>query len=567
MLLIKNLAMDFHIRQIRHKLSQSLSKVVFFTLLSALSFCTYAEQYYWASNSGLRFVGAFTSALAACQAGVADVGTSYSSMLPGPYENRFGCYGKNRDTLIPEEKSYASAIRVKCPSTGRLPYYLAAACSPPKLNDGDNDNNTCNPINIATGKKFYQAIDYQDNDFTVSRYYNAYGYWTFNYTQDLILLPGIISIASGRTYNGYIYSPSYGKMLVRRADGAEIEFDYTINAETGTTYTAPSHRKERLDLVNNDYNNHVIERYRLGDFLYLPYTHKLTTRTTIEKYDSKGKLTAISQPGNADITIEYKAPHDKTDWPSAISLTKQGRTLSYHYSDKFPRIQTIITPDGASLQYHYRNEHAVSAIYRGVLSQVIYTDPLGQSRVINSYSYQDNNNAHLITGVNDSNDQVISSVQYDYLGRVVSSEKGPAGSGIERTQITYHNNGSRTLTNALGKRSTYHFTEINGEYKMTEVEGHPSANCAGANQAYTYDDNGFIASLTDWNGNITTYTHNSRGQELSRTEASGTPEARTITTQWHPELNLPIKITELGRETLMTYNADGHLLSRQINKR
>ena len=100
-----------------------------------------------------------------------------------------------------------------------------------------------------------------------------------------------------------------------------------------------------------------------------------------------------------------------------------------------------------------------------------------------------------------------------------------------------------------------------GVRKMTQVEGHPSANCVGANKAYTYDSNGFMASKTDWNGNVTTYTHSDRGQELSRTEASSTPQARTITTQWHADFNLPIRIIEPERTTVMTYDDRGRLLS------
>jgi YD repeat-containing protein len=135
--------------------------------------------------------------------------------------------------------------------------------------------------------------------------------------------------------------------------------------------------------------------------------------------------------------------------------------------------------------------------------------------------------------------------------------------------LRYLNNadGTRTVTNALGKQSTYHFTQFNGEYKMTQVEGHPSANCAGANKNYTYDANGFMASKTDWANNLTTYVHNNRGQELSRTEAAGTPQARTITTEWHSEFNLPIKISEPERETVMTYDANGRLLSREIKEK
>jgi hypothetical protein len=55
--------------------------------------------------------------------------------------------------------------------------------------------------------------------------------------------------------------------------------------------------------------------------------------------------------------------------------------------------------------------------------------------------------------------------------------------------------------------------------------------------------------------------------ELSRTEASGTLQARSITTQWHADFNLPIKISEPARETVMAYDVNGRLLSSEIIQR
>ncbi|OPD89894.1 hypothetical protein AO966_04270, partial [Pseudomonas aeruginosa] len=53
----------------------------------------------------------------------------------------------------------------------------------------------------------------------------------------------------------------------------------------------------------------------------------------------------------------------------------------------------------------------------------------------------------------------------------------------------------------------------------------------------------------DSRGNLTTYQYNARGLETSRTEAAGTAQARTITTDWHPTLFLPVQVSEPGRIT------------------
>ncbi len=123
-----------------------------------------------------------------------------------------------------------------------------------------------------------------------------------------------------------------------------------------------------------------------------------------------------------------------------------------------------------------------------------------------------------------------------------------------------------TVTNPLGKQTTYHFTTIHGVRKVTQVEGHPTASCEGANRSYSYDANGNIASKTDWNGVTTNYTYDmSRNLELTRTEAVGTPQERTITTEWHPDFRLPTKITEPKRITEYTYDAQGQQLSSKVS--
>ena len=86
--------------------------------------------------------------------------------------------------------------------------------------------------------------------------------------------------------------------------------------------------------------------------------------------------------------------------------------------------------------------------------------------------------------------------------------------------------------------------------------------CGGQNQNTTFDANGFVASRTDFNGIQTTFIHDSRGLQTSRTETVGTLEERTITTEWHATFRLPIKITEQGKETNFTYDTQGRLLER-----
>jgi YD repeat-containing protein len=101
--------------------------------------------------------------------------------------------------------------------------------------------------------------------------------------------------------------------------------------------------------------------------------------------------------------------------------------------------------------------------------------------------------------------------------------------------------------------------------KVAKVEGHPTSSCEGANKSYSYDANGNVISRTDWNGVTTTYTYDmDRNLELSRTEAAGTPQERTITTEWHPDFRLPVKITEPSKITSFSYDAQGRQLTSSV---
>jgi uncharacterized protein RhaS with RHS repeats len=84
----------------------------------------------------------------------------------------------------------------------------------------------------------------------------------------------------------------------------------------------------------------------------------------------------------------------------------------------------------------------------------------------------------------------------------------------------------------------------------------------GDSQAYTFDANGFKASQVDWNGVTTSYKRDPSGLELSRTEAQGTPQARTVTTEWDPKHRKPVRITEPNRVIEKRYDSAGRLLQR-----
>jgi RHS repeat-associated protein len=112
------------------------------------------------------------------------------------------------------------------------------------------------------------------------------------------------------------------------------------------------------------------------------------------------------------------------------------------------------------------------------------------------------------------------------------------------------------VTDALGTTRKFTFKTIWGVARTASVS-QPCSSCGNTSQSTTYDTHGNITSRTDFNGVQTTYSYDlARNLETSRTEAAGTPEQRTITTEWHPTFRLPARIAEPKRRTTYVYHGD-----------
>ncbi|MCG7939790.1 MAG: DUF6531 domain-containing protein [Candidatus Thiodiazotropha lotti] len=255
---------------------------------------------------------------------------------------------------------------------------------------------------------------------------------------------------------------------------------------------------------------------------------------TFEQYDTNGKLILSTNQNGQSTSFSYD-----DDGRLHIVTGHYGDTLTYEYDDS-GFLTTIVTPDG-DLLYSYDTE--------GRLIRVTYPD--NRSR---QYHYENTQFPYHLTGITDEKNNRFASWAYDSIGKAILSEHS---GGAERVSFTYNSDGTTTVTDAAGAERIYHFTVQQGQMRVDHIEGDRCTTCSSGDiQAYTYDNNGFIASKTDWNGNTTTYTRDDQGRELSRTEASGTPEVRTIITTWDITLNKPLSVT--GPEHMIEYTYDGN---------
>jgi YD repeat-containing protein len=169
-----------------------------------------------------------------------------------------------------------------------------------------------------------------------------------------------------------------------------------------------------------------------------------------------------------------------------------------------------------------------------------------------------------LTGVTDEAGVRFATFQYSSSGLAINAQH--AG-GVDSHTFNYTSPGATTIvTDPLGTARTYNFNQV-VSYNQDSGQIQPSESGSGtATSSETYDANGNPASVTDYNGNVTQYTlyDMTRNLEQSRTEAYGTAQARTITTQWNSMWRQPALITEPNRTTGFTYDALGNVLTKTI---
>lgn len=208
----------------------------------------------------------------------------------------------------------------------------------------------------------------------------------------------------------------------------------------------------------------------------------------------------------------------------------------------FNQIKSIAS-ESISIAYGYRSRYLVKR-----------ATTEGSRTLTREYHYEDSRNNSLLTGITDERGIRFATWAYDAQSRGVSSQHSD-GAGL--TRISYNADGSSELTNELGKKTTYRYQQLSGVKRIVSIEGEPSPNCAASNSSFTYNERGQVLTKVDAKDLITTFTYNDRGLESSRAEASGTALARSVITEWHPVHFLPIKVIELARTTVYSYDDQG----------
>ena len=381
----------------------------------------------------------------------------------------------------------------------------------------------CNPINVGIGNKYQREQDYLGTGpfpLRFERHYNS--------------VAGVktrhVGVQWQHTYDRTVVLDT-GTATLDRADGRILEFQEVAGEWVGDP-DVPGRLR------------------RLADGSGVPTGWEYTeTDDSIETYDNEGMLLSITSRTGFTQSLSYDASDRLIQVAGPF-----GRTLTFSY-DLQDHLESMTDPTGGVYQYAYD--------VQGNLVNVTYPDDtLGNlsDGPVRIYHYEDSTLISALTGITDENGNRFATWSYDANRRAVSSTH--AG-GANNSSLTYNPDGTTTLIDSLGSSRTFGFDISHGQVRLADLTGGPCGmECSATAEGNTYDTNGYPASRTDFNGNQTTFVYDARGLETSRTEAVGTPEQRTITTQWHTTFRLRKLITEPGKTTAFTYDAQGRLLTR-----
>jgi RHS repeat-associated protein len=262
---------------------------------------------------------------------------------------------------------------------------------------------------------------------------------------------------------------------------------------------------------------------------------------SVEMYNLAGQLTSVTTREGLKTTLNYDP--NTAQLKSVVGPFNYTLQFSYYTNGN---IHQMMTPDGKLTTYQYDANNN--------LQYVTYPD-----KTQKQYLYENTSFPHALTGVIDELTNRYSTFAYDSMGRAYHSEHD---GGVDATTIDYTNPTSPVVTDPRKYQHTYSLEAEFGLVKPTALSGSPVQSSGG--KAFGYDTNGFINSRTDWNNNVTNYTHDTRGNLTQEVDAYNTNLQRTINITPEPNFHLPHQIVEPNRTTTLYHNTNGSLQSKTV---
>lgn len=359
---------------------------------------------------------------------------------------------------------------------------------------------------------------------------------------------------------GELWSGSFHRNLVFKGGGKTAQASRA--GGSWITFTQQADGSYRPDVDVND----RLAPYGDG-WIYVD-----SVASSQESYDSQGNLLSIKYATGGSLLFSYSdanTPVDIAPSPGLIIQIKDqnGRSLQFQYarSGSITHIVKLVDASGRLI--------AVTYDVNGNLSRLQWSDG-----GIRQFLYERSDIPWALTGITDENGSRLGTYGYDSQGRAVSTQRGggvdaysvsyatppswqivqtldPAGQIVWRDHYWRPAQGT-TVSTPMGSSLSLDETIIQGVPRLTGVAQPGGAGCAASSMAYSYDGSGNLTNVVDFNGHATSYPSydTNRNLELQRVEASGTPQARTISTQWHPTWRFRSRLAGPKKLSTWVYN-------------
>ena len=376
---------------------------------------------------------------------------------------------------------------------------------------------TGNPINIATGNKYQREGDVIfTNGLEIVRHYNS------NDTTIRSFGAGWRGSFSRRIDAVYSGDDTDASVTLVRDDGA-VNFWRIVNRVVDAPPDATGH----LEVAWS--GNSIV------GFTYV------AADNSIETYDADGILLSVEDARGQTLNFTYANSLLTT------VATTSGRLLTYtYYPDN--KVSQISSSNGSTWKYFYDNNNNLTSV----------KNPDGTTE---TYQYENITFPHALTGETDELGKRIRTWAYDASGRAILSAFGGSLSTIERNAVTYNPDGSTTTLNPLGSAINHTFKNIHGIAKFNSVSG-ACGSCGDSTNSATYDAHGNKNIVTDFAGNVTDYDYYANNLLQKVTHAVGTGDQYETNYIWDVDLRKPASITNADTRTSYTYNTRGQILSR-----
>jgi RHS repeat-associated protein len=432
---------------------------------------------------------------------------------------------------------------------------------------------TNNPIDILSGNKKFRADDFTtaDGGLSLARSFNSLALSGGN---DNVSAPtlGLANWAFDFAFELHIANEWNSYNVVGVIDPRGGVFQFARDSSTGlmkpNTSGFPIPQTGYVLTFNGTWPSSLSTLRDASTTWTLrdPQDRTWTLQTFADPVTGKygvARPTSMTTRNGQTLTFAYGSSYQLTSITDA-----DGKQITFDWNS-FGGVPASISvahlPGGGTVDYFY-DTLAASGPASDRLARVEYRDSLGTVLDATYYLYQDNRYPTFVTDIQDKNNVTRWSVTYDDKNHALTSS-GPGG--VKQDTVAYAAASwtfTRTVTNTLGKVSTYNFSQPSWPFwyddVLTSITTASTTNTPATTRSITYGSDKFVATVTDEEGRVTAYTNNSRGLPTQIVEAQGTTSARTTSITWHSTFNVPTQVVAPGLTTDYTYNTAGQLTSK-----